>query len=172
MNELSIRRALHGEAELLTEIADAAKRHWGYPEHWIAQWKEALTITPDLVAEHPVYSAVRTGEVLGFYMLQTDGQTSTLEHLWIRPECIGQGVGRALFEHAVRIAAAAGANVLLIDSDPHTEGFYQRMGARRVAEIPADVQGVARVLPRLLLPLRAATTPGMSSASPHCSGAE
>lgn len=153
VRELLIRRALPTEAELLTEIAHAAKRHWGYPEHWIAQWCEALTLTPAMLAEHPVYVAVHGVEIRGFYALEIDGNTCTLEHFWIRPESIGHGVGRALFEHAVRTAAAKGAEMLLIDSDPHAEGFYRCMGAQRVGEVPADMEETARVLPRMLLQL-------------------
>ena len=41
--ELHVRRAMPDEAEALTEIAHAAKRHWGYPENWIERWKANLT---------------------------------------------------------------------------------------------------------------------------------
>jgi GNAT superfamily N-acetyltransferase len=52
-----------------------------------------------------------------------------LEHLWVSPEHIGTGIGRALFDHAVRRAAALGATTLSIEADPNAEGFYRRMGA-------------------------------------------
>jgi len=154
MPELSIRRALPTEAELLTELARTAKRHWGYPEDWIAQWQQALSVTPEQLAEHPVYVAVQGTEVLGFYALEVDGATGTLEHLWVRPECMGRGVGGTLFRHAVHTAVAAGAETLLIDSDPHAEGFYRRMGTERVGEVPAPMDGIARVLPRMRLALQ------------------
>lgn len=47
---IAIWRALPAEASILTDIAFAAKRHWGYPEAWIAQWRSALTITPQQIA--------------------------------------------------------------------------------------------------------------------------
>lgn len=153
VQECSIRPAQSAEAELLTELAHAAKRHWGYPERWIAQWKDALTLTPAMLAEHPVYVAARGTQILGFYALEQNGSTYTLAHLWVHPKCIGQGIGRALFEHAVRTAAEEGAQALLLDSDPHAEDFYRHMGARRVGEVPADMEGTARILPRMLLPL-------------------
>src|SRR2546425_9351805 len=37
---IQIRRAMPGEANALTKIAHAAKRHWGYPANWIAHWKD------------------------------------------------------------------------------------------------------------------------------------
>ena len=45
------------DADALTEIAFAAKRHWRYPENWIRQWQEALTITPEYVIENPTFVA-------------------------------------------------------------------------------------------------------------------
>ena len=60
---LHIRRAVPAEADLLTEIAHAAKRHWGYPENWIREWKSDLTITPEFIATNEMYVAMY-GEVI------------------------------------------------------------------------------------------------------------
>jgi GNAT superfamily N-acetyltransferase len=146
-----IRRALAGEADALTAIAHAAKRHWGYPEEWIARWRDALTVTPAYVRDHAVFVAAEDDVPRGFYALSTEGTSAILDHLWVTPERMGAGMGRALFRHAAETARAQGATRLEIDSDPHAEEFYQRMGARRIGEVPADVDGVRRVLPRLEL---------------------
>ena len=153
-----IRRARPDEAAALSEVARAAKRHWGYPPEWMLEWREALTITPAVIAERPVYVAeaaddVPVAAVDGFYALLLDAPTAVLEHLWVRPPSIGRGVGRALLDHARERASAGGASELRIDSDPHAEGFCLRMGARRVGEIRADVGDTARQLPRLVLTL-------------------
>ncbi len=72
-----------------------------------------------------------------------------LEHLWLLPEKMGLGLGRALFEHAARRAASLGAEILRIEADPNAEGFYLRMGAARVGEIVYELEGRERVLPLL-----------------------
>jgi hypothetical protein len=46
------------DAEVLTRVFLAAKRHWGYPERWIERWRESLTITPDFVRRSEVYTLV------------------------------------------------------------------------------------------------------------------
>jgi GNAT superfamily N-acetyltransferase len=145
-----IRRARPDEASLLTEIAHAAKRHWGYPEAWLARWRESLTFEPEFIAESPVYLAERDGVPVGCYALILGIPTAMLEHLWVRPEAMGRGVGRRLFEHAARTAAGSGARWLRLDSDPHAVGFYERLGARRIGEVAADMDGVRRALPRLI----------------------
>lgn len=145
----SVRPGRPDEAERLTEIAHAAKRHWGYPDAWIAAWRNALTLTPERMACWHVRVAEADGEVAGFHAVSVDGDSAALEHLWIDPPFMGRGIGRMLFDDAMRTAAASGARALVIDSDPHAEGFYVRMGAVRMGEVQADAEGVRRVLPRL-----------------------
>jgi GNAT superfamily N-acetyltransferase len=148
---MKILRATPGDAGTLTGISFAAKRYWGYPERWIAQWKEALTITPDFVRRNEVYVAIFEGKPVGFYALAGQGDKIELEHLWVSPEHIGTGVGRALFDHAVRRAGSLGAEVLGIEADPNAEGFYRRMGARRVGETSYPIDDQRRVLPLLVV---------------------
>jgi GNAT superfamily N-acetyltransferase len=149
-----IRPARTGEAAALTAIAHAAKRYWGYPEAWIAQWQDALTITPAYIRDHAVFVAP-DGEdrPRGFYGLAIDGADAVLDHLWMEPGWMGRGLGRELLSHAMKTARARGATRLQIDSDPHAEEFYRRMGARRVGEVRADVDDVQRVLPRMEITL-------------------
>ena len=81
-----------------------------------------------------------------------------LEHLWVLPEHMGLGLGRALFDHALGRAAALDAEVLGIEVDPNAEGFYRRMGARRVGEIVYELDGRERVLPLLAVEVRSPRT--------------
>ncbi len=144
---MEISRAVPQDAGELTEIALAAKRHWGYPERWIELWREALTITPRLAAEGEVWVAEEGGRKLGFYALSASGRE--LEHLWVVPERIGEGVGQSLFSHALSRAAELGAETILIESDPNAEGFYARMGAVKIGERVSELDGRERVLPLL-----------------------
>jgi len=150
----TIRPARPTEADRLTQVAHAAKRHWGYPEAWMAAWREALTFTPGWTAAHPVWVATEADDVpVACVALRVDGDAAEVEHLWVAPAAMGRGLGRALFEHAARAACEQGAVALFIDSDPSAEPFYQRMGAERVGWARADVLGERRDLPRLRLDL-------------------
>ncbi|HNG92413.1 MAG TPA: GNAT family N-acetyltransferase [Acidobacteriota bacterium] len=145
-----IRQALASDANKLTAIAHAAKRYWNYPEHWLAAWESSLTITPEFIARHPIFVADEDHQILGFYALTRDESDWFLEHCWVRPESIGTGIGRQLFEHAIEMACAAGMTSLLIDADPFAAPFYERMGARQIGTIPAPVpEQPDRTLPRM-----------------------
>jgi GNAT superfamily N-acetyltransferase len=146
-----IRPARSEEADTLTELAHDAKRHWGYPEHWIETWRDDLTITPQVIEEQEVFVAEKSGEAVGLYGLLVDGTEASLEHMWVHPSAIGTRTGRALMEHAIKHAGTLGVQQIIIDSDPHAEGFYKHLGATRIGEVPADIDGVHRVLPRLVV---------------------
>jgi N-acetylglutamate synthase-like GNAT family acetyltransferase len=151
--DVQIRRARPDEADVLTEIAHAAKRHWGYPESWIEHWQADLTITPEFIARNEMYVAMIDEEVAGCCALVFSAALAELEHMWIRPRHMGTGVGRALFLHAQERAANLEISVLEISADPNAEGFYERMGARRIGEVQSEIEGQPRVLPRLSVDL-------------------
>jgi N-acetylglutamate synthase-like GNAT family acetyltransferase len=151
--EIQIRRAKPDEASVLTEIAHAAKRHWGYPENWIEHWKDDLTITPEFILRHEVYVALAGEEIVGCCALVCGAEQAELEHMWIKPEHIGTGVGRALFLYLKERAVNLGLPALEISSDPNAEGFYRRMGAKRTGDVRSEIEGKPRVLPRMTVEL-------------------
>jgi N-acetylglutamate synthase-like GNAT family acetyltransferase len=152
--DLHIRRAKPAEAEVLTEIAHAAKRHWGYPENWIEHWKNDLTITPEFISKNEVYVALAGEEIVGCCAIVFDDLLAELEHMWIKPERIGTGVGRALFLRLKERAVNLGLPALEISSDPNAEGFYQRLGAKRIGDVRSEIEGKPRVLPRMKVELK------------------
>jgi GNAT superfamily N-acetyltransferase len=147
---MEIRRARPEDAATLTEMAFAAKRHWGYPERLIQGWKELLTIPPQFIVTHETYIACLQEQAVGFYALAGRLNRMTLEHLWVLPSAMGQGVGRALFSHAVQRAKALGVKEIEIESDPNAEKFYEHMGARRARANITELEGQRRTLPVLI----------------------
>ena len=144
---MQIVRAKYEDAEALTAIAHAAKRHWGYPERWIEAWRDILTMRPEFLAANIACCAVEDDRAVGFYVLTKEDDGVHLDHLWIIPEAMGRGIGRALFEHAVAQAKDRGFNSLKIEADPNAESFYQRMGAELVGTSVSEIDGEPRELP-------------------------
>ena len=144
-----IRKAETDDAPALTQIAHDAKRHWGYPEHWLAHWQDDLTISPDFIATNEVFVADSEGEPLGFYALIVRKEKAELDHLWVTPAHIGTGVGKQLFLHAMQHAAKENISEVEILSDPNAEGFYRKQGAHRIGEAVSEIDGQPRTLPLL-----------------------
>ena len=150
---LKMRRAIPDQAETLTQIAFAAKRHWGYPERRIQIWSPILTVSANFIEKHETYVAQKEGERVGFYAISVVEDKASLEHMWVLPEYMGQGIGAMLFNHALSRCKEFGVQVLEIESDPNAQGFYERMGAKIVGEHVGDVKGQPRILPVLEISL-------------------
>jgi len=150
-----IRRATGPDAGLLTDITFRAKAYWGYSPQVMEAWRVMMNIPPELIVNNPVYVLEDAGRVCGYYSLEhLDGDQIMLGNLFIDPDFIGSGVGRALLQHALALAASLGFRTICMESDPHAEGFYLRMGAVRIGEHPAPIPDQPdRVLPQMRMNL-------------------
>ena len=154
---MKIRKAVTADSDALTRIAHDAKRHWGYPDHWLKHWQDDLTISPDFITHHEVYIAESEGKPLGFYGLIIREAKAELDHLWVSPPHIGTGVGKQLFLHAMQQAAKENISEVEILSDPNAEGFYRKQGAHRIGEVVSDIDGEPRTLPFLTVDPKASS---------------
>ena len=156
---MKIVRAKPEHAETLTQIAHGGKRHWGYPESWIAAWRDILTMRREFIAANVAFIAIdEEARPLGFYVLTKEDDGIHLDHLWIAPAAMRHGIGKALFEHAAAEAGKLGFASIKIEADPNAEGFYKRMGALRVGTSLSEVCGQRRELPLLEFPVETGRT--------------
>lgn len=146
-----VRRAEAGDAERLTEVAHAAKAHWGYPPEWLELWRSSLTFDAALLERDWVLLAELDGLAMAVVAVEGTPPTLELSHLWVDPEAMGRGLGTRLFAAAVEHAGQCGARRLEIASDPHAEEFYTQNGASRVGDIESLPAG--RRLPLLAIEL-------------------
>jgi ribosomal protein S18 acetylase RimI-like enzyme len=144
---LHIQRAKPEQADVLTQIAFAAKAHWGYPARWMEIWKPQLTFSPEYLEEGESWVAEADNRPIAFYTLQERAGTAWIENLWVSPEFIGKGVGKALFVHAAELSRQRGYKVLRLEADPNAIGFYERMGMHKIGERQSEVEGQPRILP-------------------------
>jgi GNAT superfamily N-acetyltransferase len=109
-------------------------------------FREVLTLSPEDVSTRHAHVLDVGATTLGFYSLAEPASGAIeLEHLFVDPEHLGTGIGRALFAHACQRARTLGADTLVIQSDPNAAGFYDAMGAQREREIQSSIPG--RVIP-------------------------
>lgn len=142
-----IRRVDPKEANTLTQIALSAKCHWGYPERWMEIWMPQLTFTAEYFEENESWVAIEDEHPIAFYTLQDKNRIAWLENLWVLPECIGRGVGKELFLHAVSLARQRGYKILQLEADPSATKFYEKMGMYKIGERRSEIEGEPRILP-------------------------
>ena len=149
---MEIRSAHPSQAAELSQLAWAAKSHWGYVPEDLENWRPSLTVAAESMLDRPTYIADHQGAVVGFYQLAPLGAGIELDHFWVHPDHQRRGIGRQLLQHAAQHARALGHRSLHIDADPNAEGFYLACGAVRIGVLAApsciDPQ---RVRPQLRL---------------------
>ena len=147
---MNIRPAAESEAPILSDLAMRAKSHWGYSTETLERWRPELAVSPTEVRESPTFVAMVGAEIVGFYSLRTSPTAWELDHLWVLPKFMHQGIGRALLAHALATAAGGGASEVTVDADPNAESFYLECGAVRRGHVPAPIPGQPkRVRPQL-----------------------
>jgi ribosomal protein S18 acetylase RimI-like enzyme len=147
---MNIRPALGHEADALSALALKAKAHWGYSAETIESWSEDLAVSTATITSRPTFAAVLGDEIVGFYSLSPSRHSWKLDHLWVLPQFMDRGIGRALVAHALETAARGGASSVTVDADPNSESFYLACGAERCGEVPAPIPGEPRrVRPQL-----------------------
>lgn len=145
---IHLRPAVGRECPALTELCLRSKAHWGYDAAFLAACREELTLRPAEIETTRLAVAEREGAVVGLVQVARKAEDADLLKLFVAPEAMGAGVGRALFDWAVAAARDLGAARLLIEADPDAAPFYERLGARRIGMAPSgSIPG--RVLPFL-----------------------
>jgi GNAT superfamily N-acetyltransferase len=143
-----IRPTNASELPALSDLCLRSKAFWGYDAAFIAACKDELTLTAGDLATSHVVVAENDGVMIGVAQLTADGQDAELDKLYVDPDHLGQGIGRALFDWAIETTRGTGARRMTIDADPHAQAIYERMGAYLIGTSPSgSIPG--RMLPQL-----------------------
>lgn len=151
--KVDIRRVIPDEAGTLSHIAFSAKAHWGYPQQWMETWKPQLTFSSKYFEKNESWAAEYDGKPVAFYTLQEKNSNAWIENLWVLPDYMGMGIGKALFLHALSRSRLKGHLILQLDSDPNAVSFYRKMGMYKVGESNYPIDGQSRILPVMELML-------------------
>lgn len=146
-----IRKALNADSPELTRIAFSAKRHWGYPEEYYQVWENELTITPYYVTANDVYVISDADAILGFYAVVAWKGEFYLDHIFIDPSFLKQGIGSRLIRHLMQSQREKGVTQLNVLVDPNAVGFYDKIGAKFIEYVPSNIAG--RVIPLYSIPI-------------------
>ena len=91
---------------------------------WIALAEDEQTFGQKLAASLTLVAIVE-GEPVGFISLRDN---LSIEHLYVSPNIIREGVATALCDALERLATARGAQKLTVDSSDTAEPFFKQRG--------------------------------------------
>ena len=124
-----IRPAKRDEAALLSALCVRSKAHWGYDAEFMRLSWRSLQVDPAAIEEGRVFVAVdERDRPLGVVSCAFLGEDVDLMHLFVEPDALGRGVGRALFATAVEWTRAQSRRTLLIAVRPQCGGLLPAIG--------------------------------------------
>ncbi|USG64797.1 GNAT family N-acetyltransferase [Brevibacillus ruminantium] len=135
-----IRKARIDEARFLSDLSFRSKAYWGYSDDFMEACRNDLTLTPEYIASSLVFVLEDGGAIRGFMGLEREPDGGCLlKDLFIEPDVIGKGYGRALWNHMLKVAQDLQVRNVTLHSEPYAENFYLLMGAKRIGEIESTV---------------------------------
>ena len=151
-----IRGAYPHEADSLSRLAVRSKGHWGYSQEFLDACRSELTVDASRFGTdgYECFVAHDGDSILGFYALaRVSAETYELEALFVDPEHIGRGIGRALIQHAIGYLYDNCVERMIIQGDPNATEFYTAAGAQQIGtRASGSIPG--RELPLFELPIR------------------
>jgi len=147
---MKLRPPKQHELAALSALCLRSKAVWGYDQAFLDDCRAELTIRVDELTSSSLCVAEHDGALVGVAQVTVAGDTADLQKLFVEPQAIGLGIGKALFEWASSTAKSLGARHLTIDADPGAAGFYRKMGAIEHGTI-ASGSIPRRRLPHLVL---------------------
>jgi GNAT superfamily N-acetyltransferase len=124
-----IRDAEPGEAQELEALQRRSSDVWPEYREQLAAHPDAIELPQAFIDSGWVRVAMGDDETpIGFsVVIPGDGRVYELDGLFVEPEHIGHGVGRALVEDAAARAGRQGADRIEVTAGP-AQGFYEKVG--------------------------------------------
>lgn len=148
---LQFRQPQPEEADALWQLALRSKQYWGYDAGFMDACQEELKVSSEKLADskYVFRAGFMDDKLAGFFCLEKLAtKDAEIDALFVDPDFIGHGFGRAFWQDLVSTAKRHKFSCLSIASDPFAEPFYLKMGAEKVGEIASgSIPG--RVLPLL-----------------------
>lgn len=144
--KVSLRRAKPSEAEALTNLAMLSKQSWGYSDEFMHRVAIDMLVTQhDIASSHCIVAEIE-GAPAAYLLVRMNGEDAHIRDLFVDPDHFGRGLGRTLFEEALRYARGNGAIRITLTSDPNAQSFYEHLGFACVGS-EASIAGNGRMLP-------------------------
>ena len=146
-----IRRAQDGDEAYLTEISFASKKYLAFASEYFTIWESEQTISKKYLPENEVFVLEKDNEILAYYSIVNlhepfkIGEVEIekgfwLKQMFIKPENIGEEIGKKLFSHLIDFSKENSIKEIKILADPNTKGFFQKMGCDYIKEYPSTIK--------------------------------
>jgi ribosomal protein S18 acetylase RimI-like enzyme len=125
---IEVRGATPEDLDALQALYRRSAMIWESTRPLLAQHPELVEPSEQSIARGTVRVAIENGARVGFSEVIPIAGAGELEALFVEPDMMGRGFGKALVEDAVATARRGGCSRLEVTANPNALGFYQRVG--------------------------------------------
>ncbi len=134
-------KATLGNLKELNELIVESRSIWNYPEDYAAA-SLPLIMVNELYLNSSFSFEIRNSDLIGFLALVEKPEGALLDHLWIKKEYIGRGLGKVASRFVDQLAAENAWSKIMVYPDPPAEGFYLKQGYSDTSQrLPSRVSG-------------------------------
>jgi GNAT superfamily N-acetyltransferase len=142
----TFRLALPAERSALEDLQRRASLIWEEDRDALLANPDAIELPLEQITDGRTIVAENVGELLGFaVVLRRDDGDAELDGLFVDPAQWRHGIGRALLEHAERIATSDGAAILWVTANTRALEFYGACGFVTVGEVATRFRPAPRM---------------------------
>ena len=142
----TFRLAVPAERSALEDLQRRASLVWEEDRESLLANPDAIELPLEQITDGRTIVAENVGELLGFaVVLRRDDGDAELDGLFVDPAQWRQGIGRALLEHAERIATSDGATSLWVTANTRALEFYGACGFVTVGEVATRFRPAPRM---------------------------
>ena len=99
---------------------------------------EVLELSDEGVTDGRMRVAEADGRVIGFATWLGTGDVTEIEDLFVDPDWMRRGVGRALVQDLIGLARQRGVRRVEVTGNPHARAFYESVGFTHDHEVDTE----------------------------------
>lgn len=143
--EITFENANKDQAHFLTQLALDSNAYYKYRTVSDQEAIKVFRVNDEHINNGIIRVMKNHSEIIGFYGLISEekgGKTvNIISHFFLKPDFIGKGYGKKLFQEMIRTASEElNWDGLMWESDPNAAWFYRKMGAKKIGEIPCPLK--------------------------------
>jgi GNAT superfamily N-acetyltransferase len=128
MPTLAIAHVNQRDLPTINSLIERSKKHWAYTAEYLEQAIPLLRIDERYLADNLCWKLVDDQHRIAGFASVVEKPALLLDHLWINPDRLGEGLGTMAIQHIQKIAADFHWADISVFPEPPSEGFYVRLG--------------------------------------------
>ena len=135
----AIRDATPDEAQVLEDLQRRSSLVWAEYRDQLSRTRDAIALPASVIRDGAVRVACGADRVLGFSVTvpSRDGDgPDELDGLFVEPDAMHGGVGRALIADVVARSGRRGVTAIEVTANPRALDFYRKVGFRDQGPVP------------------------------------